>query len=51
MNARVSGDMVGTYAQNSDPWGCSGTRVMTIVVPDVDPHVPNIVYFEVYGGI
>ena len=27
------------------------TRVMTIFVFYVDPHFPNIGYFDVYGGI
>ena len=49
--ARASGDMVGTYVSNSDPWECSGARVMTIFGSYVDPHVAKIEYFQVYGGI
>ena len=41
--------MVETYVSNSDPWECPGARVMTIFVSYVDPHCPNIEYFEVYG--
>ena len=50
----ASGDMVRTCVSNSDPWGCSGVRVMNIFVFYVGPHFPNIEYFEVlkvYGGI
>ena len=28
-----------------------GGRVITIFVSHVGPHIPNIEYFEVYGGI
>ena len=49
--ARASGDMVGTYVSNSDPWGCSGARVMTIFEFHVGPHISNIEHLEVYGGI
>ena len=47
--ARASGDMVGTFVSNSDPWGCLGARVMTIFVSD--PHIPNIGYMRVYEGL
>ena len=43
--------MVGSYWPNSDPWGCSGARVMTIFGSHVGTHIPNIYYFEVYEGI
>ena len=49
--AGASGDMVGTYVSNSDPWGCPGARVMTIFVFYVGPHFPNIRNFDVNGGI
>ena len=48
---RASGDMVGSYVPNSDPWGCFGARVMVIFMFYVGPRFPNIEYFEVYGGI
>ena len=34
------------YVANSDHWGGSGARVMTICVSHVGPHVSNIRYFE-----
>ena len=43
--------MVGTYVSNSEPWGCSGSRVMTIFVSYVSPHFPHIGYFGEYEGI
>ena len=51
MYARASGDMLGTYVSNSDPWGCSGGRVMIVFVSYVDPHFCNIGDFEVSVGI
>ena len=37
---------------NLDPWRLPpGTRVMTIFVFYVSPQIPNIEYFEVYGGL
>ena len=36
---------------NSDPWGCSGARVMTIFGSHVGPYFSYIGYFEVYGDI
>ena len=43
--------MVGSFWLNLDPGGCPGARVMTIFVFYVGPHFPNIVYFDVYGGM
>ena len=48
---RASGDIVGTYVSNSDPWGCPGARVITIFGSYVDPRFPNTGYFELYVGI
>ena len=36
---------------NSGHGGPPGTRVMTIFGIYVNPHIPNIEYFEVYGGL
>ena len=42
--------MVVRYMPNSGHGGPPGTRVMTIVVFYVSAQIPNIEYFEVYGG-
>ena len=49
--ARASGNMVGSFGSDSDPWGHPGARVITICVFYVGPHFPYIEYFEVYGSI
>ena len=33
------------------PWGCPGTRVMTMLGSYVGSHFPNIGYLNVYDGI
>ena len=43
--------MVGRCMPNSDHGGPLGTRVMTIFVFYVSAQIPNIEYFEVYGGL
>ena len=48
---KASGDMVGSYGPNSDPWGCSGARVMTTFVFYVGPHCLNFKYFAIYEGL
>ena len=50
-HSKTSEDMLRSLWLNLDLGGCSKTRVMTIFVFHVDPHFPNIGYFEVYGGI
>ena len=50
-HGRASGDMVGRCLPNSDCGGCSGARVMAIFGSYVEPHFPNIGYFEAHGGI
>ena len=36
---------------NSYLWKSSGARVMTIFGSHVGPHILNIEYYEIYGGI
>ena len=43
--------MVGSFWLNLESGGCSMTRVMTIFVFYVSAQIPNIEYFEVYGGL
>ena len=43
--------MVGRCITNSGHGGPPGTRVMTIFVSYVSAQIPNIEYFEVYGGL
>ena len=45
------GGMVGRCMPNSGHGGPPGTRVMTIFVFYVSAQIPNIEYFEVYGGL
>ena len=52
--AKTSGDMVGTYVPNSDPWGSYGAQVMTLFESYGGPHYPNmdiLMYMEVYEGM
>ena len=44
-------NMVLRYMPNSDHGGPPGTRVMTIFVFYVNPHLPNIEKNEAYGGL
>ena len=49
--AGASGDLVGRFWSDFEPWGCSGARVMTILVFYVGLLFPNIGYFGVNEGI
>ena len=46
---RAFGDMVGSFVSNSDPWGCSAVRDMTMFASHVGSHFPNIGYFQYMG--
>ena len=48
---KTFGGMVGRCMPNSGHGGPPGTRVMTIFVFYVSAQIPNIEYFEVYGGL
>ena len=41
--------MVGRLWSNFYAWGYSGARILTIFVSYVDPHFPNILYFDIWG--
>ena len=43
--------MVVGYMPNSDPWGPPGTPFMIIFVSYVNPQIPNIENFHIYGGL
>ena len=43
--------MVGRCMRNSGHGGPFGTRVMTFFVFYVSAQIPNIEYFEAYGGL
>ena len=48
---KLFGDMVGRCMPNSGHGGPPGTGVMTIFMFYVSVQIPNIEYFEVYGGL
>ena len=50
-HAKTSGDMGGSFWANLDAWGWPGTRVMTIFVFHVAPHISNMGYMKVYQGL
>ena len=45
------GDMVVSYMPNSEPRRPPGSPFMTIFVFYVNPQIPNIENFDVYGGL
>ena len=45
------GDILGSVVSNYRFWKRSGSRDMAIFGFHVGPHIPDIGYFKVYGGI
>ena len=50
-HGKTFGGMVGRCMPNSGHGGPPGAPVMTIFVFYVSAQIPNIEYFEVYGGL